>query len=152
MATQLKSPLTLRVRRTFPAPPERVFRAWTDPAELKRWAGPGETTVATVEVDLRVGGRYRINMQAPDGTPYHVVGTYRAVDPPKKLVYTWFWETNPAMGETVVTVEFRDLGGRTEIVLTHERLPTEEDRRNHETGWTACFDTLAGLVQEPASA
>lgn len=146
MATQQKSPFRLRVRRTFQARPERVFRAWTEPAELKRWAGPGETEVAVVEVDLRVGGRYRINMQAPDGTPYHVVGTYREVDPPKKLVYTWFWETNPGMGETVVTVEFRDLGTETEVVLTHELFPAEADRNTHETGWTACLEKLARLL------
>ncbi|MGH7699802.1 MAG: SRPBCC family protein [Gemmatimonadales bacterium] len=104
MAPPPKRPLTLRVRRTFPVSPERLFRAWTEPAELKRWAGPGQTTVGTV------------------------------------LVYTWFWETNVNMGETLVTVEFRDLGGRTEVVLTHELFPTEEDRENHEAGWAACGD------------
>ncbi|HEX9705438.1 MAG TPA: SRPBCC domain-containing protein [Gemmatimonadales bacterium] len=143
MATKQGSPVTLRLRRTFQAPRERVFRAWTEPSVMVRWKAPGEGTVPLAEVDLRVGGAYRVHMRGPDGTEYHLKGTYRVVDPPKKLVYTWLWETNPEMGETVVTVEFRDVGGSTELVLTHELFPTDDDRKQHETGWTSCFEKLA---------
>ena len=111
---------------------------------MVRWKAPGDGTVPLAEVDLRVGGAYRIHMRSPDGTEYHLKGTYRVVDPPKKLVYTWLWETNPEMGETVVTVEFRDVGGgATELELTHELFPTDNDRQQHETGWTSCFEKLA---------
>ena len=151
MATQQQSPVTLRVRRAIRATPARVFQAWTTPAEMKRWKAPGDFSVAVAEVDLRVGGRYRVHMRAPDGSEHRVTGTYRVVDPPRKLVYTWMWETNPDMGDTVVTVEFRDVGGSTEVVLTHELFPTEADRKEHEMGWAGSLDNLdALLAADPA--
>lgn len=108
--TKPGSETVLVLSRTFAAPRERVFRAWTDPAILKKWwaAGPGFTpTVA--EVDLRVGGRYRLGMRAPDqGADYIVAGTYREVQRPARLVYTWAWE-GTAGPETLVTVEFHAL-------------------------------------------
>lgn len=107
MATQQHATVTLRLTRTFAAPRERVFRAWTTPQQLKRWSAPADFTNSVVEVDLRVGGRYKIGMQAPDGTAYTAVGAYQVVDPPKKLVYPWRWESEGAE-ETLVTVEFHD--------------------------------------------
>src|SRR3989441_9138601 len=95
----------------------KVFQAWTRPEELKRWSAPGDLTTPVAEVDLRVGGRYRIDMRAPDGTLHRVTGTYRQVDPPNRLVYTWQWETTPGATETLVTVELHDPAGRTEVVL-----------------------------------
>lgn len=146
MATRHQSPVTLQLRRAIRATPARVFQAWTTPAEMKKWKAPGDLSVAVAEVDLRVGGRYRVHMRAPDGSEHRVGGTYRVVDPPRKLVYTWLWDTNPKMGETVVTVEFRDVGGSTEVVLTHEFFPTEADRKDHEMGWTGSFDRLDELL------
>jgi uncharacterized protein YndB with AHSA1/START domain len=89
-----------------------------------------------VRADLREGGRYRITVrELPDGEPYGVVGTYREVRPPERLVFTWSWDNAPETGETLVTVEFRDLGASTEVVLTHDLFKTEEQRSRHETGW-----------------
>ena len=84
---------------------------------------------------------------APDGTLHRVTGTYREVDPPNRLVYTWQWETTPGATETLVTVEFHDRAGRTEIVLIHERLPDAEARARHEQGWNGCFEKLGVLVE-----
>ena len=142
------SPVTVRLQRTFQAPREKVFQAWTRPEDLKRWSAPGDLTTPIAEVDLRVGGRYRIDMRAPDGTLHRVTGTYREVDPPNRLVYTWLWETTPGATETLVTVEFHDRAGRTEVVLTHERLPDAEARARHEHGWNGCFEKLATLFAE----
>src|SRR2546422_7814419 len=89
------APVTVRLQRTFQAPREKVFQAWTRPEDLKRWSAPGDLTTPVAEVDLRVGGRYRIDMRAPDGTLHRVTGTYREVDPPNRLVYTWQGETTP---------------------------------------------------------
>lgn len=75
------------------------------------------------------------------------MGTYREVDPPKRLAYTWRWESDPDSPDTLVTVEFRDRGGSTDVVLTHELFPNEEARRQHDQGWTACLEKLAQLVQ-----
>jgi uncharacterized protein YndB with AHSA1/START domain len=136
----------LEVRRTFAAPPARVFQAWTRPEELKRWAAPGPMETPLAEVDLRVGGQYRIHMRAPDGAEHRVFGVYREVDPPRRLVYTWTWEDDPEVIDSVVTVEFHDRGGSTEVVLRHEALPNKDRRDKHEVGWNGCLDKLASVV------
>ena len=148
MATrqEQRSTVTLRLRRTFAARPERVFRAWTTPQEMKQWKAPGPLSTPVAEVDLRPGGAYRIHMQAPDGALHRLVGVYRVVDPPKKLVYTWRWESEPEAPDTLVTVEFLDRGNATELVLTQELFTSEEAKQKHETGWTGCFEKLASLV------
>ena len=135
---------TLHLTRTFPAPREKVFRAWTDPEELKKWWGPEGYETPTAEVDLRVGGAYRFGMQkSPDGDIFYLRGTYREVRPPERLVYTWRWEAEPELGETLVTVEFLARGGSTEVVLTHELFPSKEARDGHSRGWNSSLDRLA---------
>jgi len=141
-AGKLDADTSLTVRRTYPAARERVFRAWTDPAALREWSCPVGFTVAEASVDLRVGGAYRIAMQPPDGEPNIAYGTYREVSPPERLVYTWQWEGGE-MGETLVTVEFRDLGGETEVVLVHELFPSTEVRDRHNEGWLSLLEHLA---------
>lgn len=137
---------TLRLERTFAAPRERVFRAWTDPAELSRWFAPtDEHTTKVIALDVRVGGRYRVEMHSPSGNVHIVVGTFREVRPPEKLVFTWAWEGKD-MGETLVTLEFRDRAGSTDLILTHELFPTQELRDEHSRGWNGCLTRLAKLV------
>ena len=136
----------LEVRRTFAATRQRVFDAWTRPEALKLWAAPGAMTAPIAEVDLRVGGSYRIHMRAPDGKEHRVLGEYREVDPPRRLVYTWTWETNPDVTDSVVTVEFHERGTSTEVVLRHERLPTAESRDRHAVGWGGCLEKLQTVV------
>ena len=138
---------TLHLTRTFAAPREKVFRAWTDPEELKKWWGPPGYGTPSAEVDLRVGGKYRLGMRKlPEGPVFYLAGTYREVRPPERLVYTWRWEAEPELGDTLVTVEFHDRGGSTEIVLTHELFPTEKARQEHERGWSGGLDNLAKLL------
>lgn len=143
---------TLRLSRIFRAPRHRVFRAWTDPEALKKWWGPQGFTTPAAEVDLRVGGVYRLTMKPPAGDEYYLTGTYREVRPPARLVYTWNWERSgdarDAMGETLVTVEFLDRGESTEVVLTHELFPNTERRDGHAHGWNGCFDKLALALDE----
>ena len=132
----------LQIRRTFQASPSRLFAAWTTPQELMRWHAPGALTVARAEVDLRTGGRYRIEMQEPGGGAVHKVsGTYRVVDPPRKLVYTWQWEGDPV--ETEVTLEFLPAGTGTELVLTHAGFANDDARAHHEQGWTGIMTRIA---------
>ena len=140
---------TLHLKRTFAAPREKVFRAWTDPEALKRWWGPGECSTSIAEVDLRVGGKYRLGMQCQgDGGIFFLNGVYREILPPERLVYTWRWES-PDMdaGETLVTVEFHDHGQTTEIVLIHENFPRPEISEQHHQGWLGCFDSLAEMLE-----
>jgi len=135
---------SLRITRTFAAPREKVFKAWTDPAALKKWFAPGDDYATLIaEVDLRVGGRYRIQIRSPKGHLNTVAGVYREIEPPEKLVFTWSWqEGGMDVGETLVTVEFRDRGNTTELILTHEVFPTAEGRDEHSKGWAGCLDRL----------
>lgn len=100
----------LSLRRTLAASRERVFHAWTDPEEIKRWFGPDTCQVVKTEVDLRFGGAFRFRLVDSQQGEYFLRGEFREVVPPAKLVYTWQWEDDPdyADRETVVTVEFID--------------------------------------------
>jgi len=134
---------SLRISRVLPADREAVFRAWTEADRLKQWAAPEGFSVAATEVDLTVGGRYRIQMQSPDGEYHTAVGVYRKIERPARLCYTWQWEEGGRdAGETLVTVEFNDIGGSTEIVLTHELFPTSDAKEAHEQGWTSCLNRI----------
>jgi uncharacterized protein YndB with AHSA1/START domain len=114
---------------------------------LKKWHAPGpRATVPIAEVDLRVGGSYSIHMLSPDGKDYNAIGTYREVEPPKRLVYTWSWAGRPI--DSVVTVEFLDLGDSTEVVLRHD-LPDAE-RAGHEQGWIASLAQLQAVYEATA--
>jgi len=131
----------LTMTRVLDAPRADVFRAWTDPESLREWWGPGDFTCPSAEVDLRRGGRYRLVMQPPGGPEIVVAGVYQEVDPPSRLVYTWSWEGGPATSEpdSVVTVEFRDLGNRTEVVVSHGGFPPGHSISDYESGWAAGF-------------
>ena len=129
--------------RTFAAPRDQVYAAWTEPEHLKQWWGPEGFTSPDAAIDLRVCGRYRAGMRAPDGTEMAVVGEYTEIAAPERLAFTWAWD--PPMGgpeDTLVTVEFRDLGDMTEVVLTHERFLSVESRDQHQHGWTSTFVCL----------
>lgn len=139
--------ITLRIQRTFAAPRAEVFNAWTDPEALKRWWGPAGYDTPSAAVDLRVGGRYRLGMRKlPDGEVFYLTGIYHVVQPPEKLVYTWSWESNPEHGETLVTVEFHDRGGVTDVLLLHERFRSEHSRQEHSRGWAGCLERLTGAL------
>ncbi len=139
---------TLRIGRTFASPREKVFRAWTDPEALKRWFGPVGYSTPSADVDLRVGGQYRLGMRKlPDGEIFYLTGVYREVRAPEKLVYTWYWESEPELGETLVTVEFRASGDSTEVVVTHELFTTDKALDDHDKGWNSCLDRLALACQ-----
>jgi uncharacterized protein YndB with AHSA1/START domain len=137
----------LQMKRIFQAPREKVFRAWTDARELERWFAPSpEYSTVVPELDLKVGGRYRLEMHHKGGNINRLTGTYREIQPPEKIVFTWCWEQDPNKHESVVTVEFRDLGASTEIFLTHALLPDADSRGKHEHGWTGCFEQLAKYI------
>jgi uncharacterized protein YndB with AHSA1/START domain len=99
-----------------------------------------------VELDLQVGGSYRIRMEI-EGGPYTAYGTYKEIDPPRRLVYTWDWtEESHQVGETTVTVEFVEVDGGTEVRLTHDGFPAPEAKEAHEQGWGGCLDRFEALL------
>ena len=138
----------VRVTRVIDAPREEVFRAWTEPDQIRQWWGPGEFTCPEAEVDLRPGGRYRLAMQPTAGEPFIVGGTYREVEPPVRLVYTWRWESGPAAdgSESLVTVDFHAREGKTELILTHTGFPKSHGPAPYQMGWEGGLDKFAALL------
>lgn len=142
-AQQSSPETTLQMKRTFAAPRQRVFRAWTEANELARWFAPSsDYTTVVPELDLRVGGKYRLEIHHKGGNVHRIAGAYREILPPEKLVFTWEWEGDPSPESSVVTVEFHDMGKSTEVILTHEQLPSVEERDKHAHGWTGCLEQL----------
>lgn len=136
----------MRITRTLPASRERVFAAFTEPALLQRWWGPAGFTLPEASVDLRVGGRYRFGMQPAQGDRLYLVGTFREIKRPERLVYTWSWEGAPG-AETIVTVEFFEAEGDTEVVVTQEPFPDAAERDQHRYGWDGGLDRLTEIVR-----
>jgi uncharacterized protein YndB with AHSA1/START domain len=135
--------ISLKLSRVIKADPETVFQAWTEPEQLKQWSAPEGMTVPLAEMDLTVGGRYHIRMRNDEGKEFNAFGVYREIDPPKRLCYTWRWqEEEHDAGETLITVDFNDLGGSTEVVITHDLFPTVEAKTSHEEGWSSCLNRL----------
>jgi uncharacterized protein YndB with AHSA1/START domain len=141
---------SLRVERTFDAPAQAVFDACTSPEVMKRWwhAGPDwETTIA--EVDLRVGGAFRISMRRPDGREHTASGEYTVVDPPRRLAFTWTWaDPRDTPGESLVELDFAERDGATTVVLRHSGLPDADAVRSHTEGWEEVLANLANKVLE----
>jgi uncharacterized protein YndB with AHSA1/START domain len=134
----------LRIERGFEAPREQVFDAWVNPTVLSRWWAPGEDwDTPIVEVDLRVGGRYRLATRNVQTGEIHTVGgEYKEIERPERLSYSWAWENERDRSTSTVTVEFRERGGGTTVLLTHTGLPSDESHRVHSHGWASVMDTL----------
>jgi uncharacterized protein YndB with AHSA1/START domain len=137
----------LRLTRVVNGSIEEVFNAWTDPAILSKWWGPGDYTTPEVQLDVRPGGAYRLVMQSPEGQSMAVTGTYFDVEPPHRLVFTWRWEAGgpPDATESVVTVELSPLGDQTELVLTHAGFPDAATAAPYSDGWEAALPKLEAL-------
>jgi serine/threonine protein kinase len=137
---------TVRIEKQIPAPPEQVFAVWTNPDQMADWYAPTDDFGPTIgEVDLQVGGQYRIGMLLPGKTdPKYASGQYCRINPPHTLSFTWAWEPHsPDTRETQVTLEFYPQGNATNLVLTHERFRRKADRNGHEQGWTGCLNRLS---------
>ena len=132
--------VALVARRTIRAPIDLVFEAWTQPEQLRSWWGPRPVTCASAEVDLRVGGRYRIVNAMPDGATVTIEGEFRHVEAPRKLVYTW--RMGEASEPSLVTVRFETRGDATEVIVVHEHMVSAPVRDSHVEGWAGCLDGL----------
>jgi len=139
----------LTLKRHYPAPVEKVFRAWIDPEALKGWFGPSdEGKILVSETNPKVGGRYRIVMQMPSGEQHRVGGVYREIVPNEKLVFTWAWESTPER-ESIVTVQLKRAGDGTDMTLIHEQFFDDAARDRHQHGWTGTLERLGRYVSAP---
>ena len=138
---------TLRIQRTFQAPAEAVFDAWTSEDVLRRW-WQSERGLETSEaqVDLRVGGAVRVVMRDPDkDVEYGGGGTYTEIDPPTRLAFTWIWDGDTR--RTLIEIDFEETGGATTVRFAHRDLWDEEAVRAHEGGWTEMFNNLERMLE-----
>lgn len=137
----------VRIHRHYRAPVEQVWRAWTDPQALSRWfmgGAPGAVTEA--EIDLRVGGRYRLITRMTNGDTHDVSGDYLEVLPLRRLVFSWAWRSTPERVSRV-SIDFLPDGGGTALTFVHDRFFNDEARANHERGWQPAFAQLDRFLQ-----
>ena len=158
-ANELTKPddATLILKRTLNAPRKLAFEVWTAPEHFQQWMQPEPgMTIPFASMDLRVGGRFRIQMKSPEGGYFTAVGEFQEVKAPERLVYTWDWEKDGSGTEcgevegntSLITVESLERGERTEMTLMHSRFASIESRDNHARGWGRILDGLAGFVEK----
>ena len=137
---------TLRIERTYQAPAERVFEAWTSEEVLRRWFhAEHDWETSEARVDLRLGGELRVVMRDPHkDEEYGGGGVYTEIDPPNRLAFTWLWDDNAT--RMLIEIDFEEADGATTVRFTHSELWDEEAVRSHEGGWTRAFDNLERTV------
>lgn len=145
-----KEPTSLEIKRFIKAPRDRVYAAWTDPAQLKQWFGPEKVQTNELIADARVGGEFRWDITDPDGDKMSVCGEYRELQLNRKIVFTWQWQDDENWEKhlSVVTVELADHEGGTELHLVHEQLPNEKSRDGHTGGWNSALDKLEKFLSK----
>lgn len=146
-SNQQQAPAQVGIDRHYPCPIEKVWGAWTDPKALSLWFGMGRPGAVTqAEIDLRVGGRYRIVTRLPDGGANDVSGEYQEVVNNSRLVFTWAWASTPERVSRV-SIDFvaRDAG--TALRFVHDRFFDDQARVNHERGWSSLFGHLDSFLQ-----
>jgi len=134
----------LRLERTFPVPPERVFAAFVESEQLRQWIGPMGFEVADLLLDAVEGSDYRIAIQPPEGEPFDILGTFRTVDPPRLLAFSFCYEEpDPDDQETLVTVRLEPAGQGSDLVLEQAPFKTAGRWALHRDGWTDSLERLA---------
>jgi uncharacterized protein YndB with AHSA1/START domain len=126
---------------------ERIFEALTAPDERVKWWGSGDRFKAThMESDLRPGGRWMMRGTGIGGRPFSVVGTYRNVERPRLLVFTWLPDWHGDATESLVRFDLDEKDGVTTVRLTHSGLVTDRSRQSHQ-GWPQILAWLGGYVE-----
>jgi uncharacterized protein YndB with AHSA1/START domain len=137
-----QSGYVVRIERTFTAPAEDVFDAWTSPEVMRRWLHPGpDWATPEAEVDLRVGGKVRVVMRKPDGTEVEAKGEYTLIERPHRLVMTWTFDDEPS-NEQLLELSFTESEGSTTVLLVNTGISTDGRRDAQDWGWRGCLDQL----------
>jgi uncharacterized protein YndB with AHSA1/START domain len=146
-ANQATAQHELVITRTFDAPRNLVFKAWTAPEHMVRWLGPRNFTAPSCKMDFRPGGAFRACICAPDGKEYWMRGIYREIVEPERLIFTFSWEEDGERGrETMITITFGEQGDKTRMTFRQAFFETVENRDSHHGGWTECFERLAQFL------
>ena len=150
MTSKTEEKTSLEIKRFINAPRERVYKAWTDPAQLKEWWGPEDVRTIKIDSDVRVGGKYRWELVNSEGEEMSVFGEYLELTPGRRIAFSWKWDDdeNWEAHDSIVTVELSDRDGGTEVRLIHEKLPSEASRDRHTEGWTSVLDRLENFFNK----
>lgn len=143
--------LELTITRVFDAPRELVFEVWTNPDHLAKWWGPTGFTTESCTVKLVEGGGWRICIRdSADGAEHWATGTYHEIVPPERLVFSFAWEEPKGSPghDTLVTITFSDLAGKTEMSFHQAVFESVASRDGHVAGWMETFADLATHLME----
>ena len=132
----------VRIERTFEAPAEAVFDAWTSPEVMRRWfhCTPGGDT-PQAEVDLRIGGRVLVVMRGPDGTEVKAQGEFTVIDRPHRLVMDWTFDDDPS-NRQAIELTFSEADGSTTVTLINSGILGDDRREGQREGWDWCLTEL----------
>ena len=135
--------MQLHLEKILAVPSERVFAAFVDAEQIGHWWGPAGFTVPYLPFDAVEGSDYRIAMQPPEGDVFHIRGTFRAVEAPRFLIYTFIYEEpDPNDQETLVTLTLEPTDPGTRVILDQGSFKTSARLELHRDGWT---ETLVRL-------
>ena len=139
---------TLVIEGVFQAVAQVVFDAWTSEEVMWRWFhGQHDWETPEARVDLHLGGDVRVVMRDPEkDAEYGGGGHYTEIEPPRRLVFTWTWDSDGDR-ETLIELDFEEADGVTTVRLTHSSLRDQESVLSHEGGWSACFDNLGRVLK-----
>lgn len=152
-AFQRQKQAQVRLTRSYDAAPERVWQAWTEPQALVSWFTDGKPAATdSAELDVRVGGHYRVRFTMANGEQNEVFGTYQEVRPFERLVFTWAWGSTPERVSRV-SISLAPTPWGSEMRFVHDRFFDDAARANHERGWNRTMAQLdAYLLSLHASA
>jgi uncharacterized protein YndB with AHSA1/START domain len=136
----------VRIERTFDAPAEDVFDAWTSPEVIRRWFKPAQGwQEPSAEVDLRVGGTIRVVMRTPEGEPVEAGGEFTLIERPHRLAFTWTFDDDPS-NQQMIELEFTERDGATSVLFVNSNISEEKRRDQQYDGWSTCLDNMETVV------
>jgi uncharacterized protein YndB with AHSA1/START domain len=136
----------VRIERTFDAPAEDVFDAWTSPEVIRRWFKPAQGwQEPSAEVDLRVGGTIRVVMRTPEGEPVEAGGEFTLIERPHRLAFTWTFDDDPS-NQQMIELEFTERDGATSVLFVNSNISEENRRDQQYDGWSTCLDNMETVV------
>jgi len=138
-------PIGLVIERLIDAPSSLVFKVWTTPEHMARWLGPKDFSSHSIRLDFRPGGAWSAVIRSPEGEDYPMGGTYREIIENRRIVFTFRW-TGEDGPDTLVTVTFDDLDGKTRLTFAQTPFDTIESRDSHAEGWGECLDRLVAYI------
>jgi uncharacterized protein YndB with AHSA1/START domain len=137
----------VRIERTFDAPAEDVFDAWTSEEVIRRWFIPAAGwQEPSAEVELRVGGKIRVVMRDPDGEPVEAGGEYTRIERPHRLAFTWTFDDDPS-NQQMIELEFTEREGVTTVLFVNSDISEKQRRDAQYDGWSTCFDNLKLVLE-----